>query len=522
MGAARTGSTLPISRIHAEKPLGDIPEARASIGPTAAGPDGDTAFRRAAAAAPISRIEPRHDVRSQIFGVLASAAPTASTAPTIAVLAPTARSAAVSSQPVLTAATPKSAATCVACSASTPSTRHPVIEHVVARIDRVLGTAINWLSSLPANPLTGFVEGALEQVRRALTETFTCPIDPVAPAYTTSNQLPAGDTILTSPVEPTRIGELHSFLEDSSGVSITYIPVSKGGTTFTLDVLTVPEGTSLYKALKIPQSGLLPQDDVLNRFALTTNWYSSYEVAQAYAGSDWGQSQGYQVVQFATPKALQLVDLGDDDTLGYVWASLESDISSRKSQLAALQGDNPPTTNPEAIVVVSQKLAELYHDEEIVQLTTGYHATYATQLDLLVKYGDAITNDFTYDPGTEIAKRGISATDTFIVEYATTLNAWQRATLVTGSASGPGGEVTWGGGFDDLDRISFTTEIDKELTSILDDYLNVDGYYAGDLPSLFHRDGRLDEEVGLFIPRDSTVIVQKDLAVILGSELLAA
>lgn len=419
------------------------------------------------------------------------------------------QSASVSSQPELTAST-------------TASTSHPVIQHVVANIDRVLSAAINWLSSLPANPFTGFFEGALEQLRRALTEMFPCPPAPVTPEYTTSNQLPAGDSILPSPVEPTNIGELHSFLEDQSGVSITYIPASKSGTTFTLDVMNVPEGTFLYKALKIPPSGLFPQDDPLNRFALTTNWYSSYAVAQAYASSDWGQSQGYQVVQFATPKTVQLIDLGDEDTLGYIWASLESDISFRNSQLAALQGDNPPTTNPEAIVVVSQKLAELYHDEEIVQLTTGYHATYATQLDLLRKYGDAITNDFTYNPDTEIANRGISATDTFIVKSATTPNAWQAATLVTGSATGPGGETTWGGGFDELNRISFTTDIDKELTSILDDYLNVDGYYAGDLPGLFHRNGLLDEEVGLFIPRDSSVIAQSDLAALLGSELLAA
>lgn len=522
MGAAAgAGTAPPISRTQAEMSLVGIPGAGASI-PRTAAPDGGPASRRATAAAPISRTEPQHDFQSSVTASpLTSAAPTALTAPTIAALASTAQSAAARSQPVLTAATSKLAATCVSCSASTPSTPHPVIEAVVARINSVLDTVINWLSSLPANPITVFVEGALQQVRRALTEMFTWPIDPVAPTYTTSNQLPAGDTILTSPIEPTKIGKLHSFLEDSPGVSITYIPASKGGTTFTLDVMSVPVGTSLYKAMGIPESGLLAQDDVLNRFALTTNWYSSCEVAQAYANSDWGQSQGYQVVQFATPKALQLIDLGDNDTLGYVWASIESDITWSKSQLAALQGDNPPTTNPEATVVVSQKLAELYQEEEIVQLTTGYHASYATQLYLLVKYGDAITNDFTYNPRTEITKRGISATDTFIVD-ATAPNAWQRATLLTGSATDPGGEVTWGGAFDDLNRISFTTDIDKELTSILGDYLNVDGYYATDLPSLFHLNGRLDEEVGLFIPRDSTVIVQTDLAATLGSQLLAA
>jgi hypothetical protein len=331
--------------------------------------------------------------------------------------------------------------------------------------------------------------------------------DWVAPVFTTSNQLPAGGTILALPIASTEIGVLRSFLQSVPGVSQSYIDASKGGLDFTLDVLEVPEGTSFYKALKIPPSGLFPQNDVLNTFAVSTNWYSSLEVAQAYADSPWGQSQGYQVVAFEAPKPLKLIDLGDDDTLGYVWAGLESDIRWTEAQLARLQGEDPPTTNPEAIVVVTQQLAELRQDMAIVQLTTGYNASYATQLELLLQYGDAITNDFSYNPATEIVNRGIAPGDTFIVEVAEIANTWQPASLVTGFATDPGGAVTWGGSVDDLNRISFTTAIDKELTSIIGTYLNVDGYYAGELPSLFHRDGRLIEEIALFIPRDSTAIV---------------
>ena len=330
--------------------------------------------------------------------------------------------------------------------------------------------------------------------------------DPVPIVFTTSNQVPAGGTILASPVEPTNIGRAQSFLEAVPGVARISVPASKGGIDFTLDVLDVPRETSLYKALKIPASGLFQQDDVLNRFAVSTNWYSSLDVASNYADSDWGRSQGYQVVEFAAPKALRLIDLGDDDTLGYVWASLESDVAWTESQLASLQGADPPTTNPQAVEIVTQKLAELRRDMEIVQLTTGFNASYATQLDLLLTYGDAITNDFTYHPGTEIARRGSSPSDTFIVETATT-GVWRAATLVTGTTSDPVDLVTWGGTIDDLNRISFTTDIDKELTSILGTYLNVDGYFATELPSLFHRHGRLIEEIGLFLPRDSTAIV---------------
>ena len=340
----------------------------------------------------------------------------------------------------------------------------------------------------------------------------------VAPVFTTSNQLPVGGTILALPIASTEIGVLRSFLQSVPGVSQSYIDASKGGLDFTLDVLEVPEGTSFYKALKIPPSGLFPQDDVLNTFAVSTNWYSSLEVAQAYADSPWGQSQGYQVVAFEAPKPLKLIDLGDDDTLGYVWAGLESDIRWTEAQLARLQGENPPTTNPEAIVVVSQQLAELRQEMEIVQLTTGYNTSYTTQLELLLQYGDAITNDFSYNPATEIENRGIAPGDTFIVEVAEISNTWQPATLVTGFATDPGGPVTWGGSVDDLNRISFSTAIDKELTSIIGTYLNVDGYYAGELPSLFHRNGRLIEEIALFIPRDSTAIVETQSTLALGGQ----
>jgi hypothetical protein len=341
--------------------------------------------------------------------------------------------------------------------------------------------------------------------------------DSTAPVFTTSNQVPAGGTILAAPVEPAEIGQVRSFLEAVPGVARISVPASKGGVDYRLDVLDVPRGTSLYKALKIPASGLFPQDDVLNRFAVSTNWYSSLDVASAYADSDWGQSQGYQVVEFAAPKGLRLIDLGDNDTLGYVWASLESDVAWTESQLAILEGADPPTTNPEAVAIVRQKLVELRRDMEIVQLTTGYNASYATQLDLLQTYGDAITNDFTYDPGVEIVRRGISPTDTFVVETATP-SVWRPATLVTGTTPDPVDLVTWGGTADDLNRISFTTDIDKELTSILGTYLNVDGYFAAELPSLFHRDGRLIEEVGLFVPRDSTTIVTRQPALVLGGQ----
>jgi hypothetical protein len=340
-------------------------------------------------------------------------------------------------------------------------------------------------------------------------------VDPLrqVPMFTTSNQLLVETAVPTAGVKPVGIGDLQSFLESEPGVVRSSVSVSNGGSNYDLDILEVPKGILLHKALKVPPNGLFAQDDILNRFAVSTNWYSSFDVASAYANSDWSRSQGWQVVEFKTSKALRLIDLAEEDTLGYVWASLQSDLGWMESQLLLLRGDAPPTANPKAIAILKSSLDELRQDLEIVQLTTGYNATYAEQLDLLRKYGDAVTNDYSYDPDEEIARLGISTTDTFVVEDVQ--GAWRPATLRSSSFNNPLDVVTWGGASDELNRISFTTAIDKELTNILARYINVDGYFAPQMPSLFHLDGRLLEEVGLFVPRDSTFVAKQQ---VLGDE----
>jgi hypothetical protein len=80
-------------------------------------------------------------------------------------------------------------------------------------------------------------------------------------------------------------------------------------------------------------------------------------------------------------------------------------------------------------------------------------------------------------------------------------------------SSAQGGETV-----DDLNQISITTDIDKEVPSILGTHLNVDGRFTTDSPSLFHREGRHIEEVGLFIPRDSMAVVTRQPALVLGGQ----
>ena len=79
---------------------------------------------------------------------------------------------------------------------------------------------------------------------------------------------------------------------------------------------------------------------------------------------------------------------------------------------------------------------------------------------------------------------------------------WYPAQVVTESDGVPQKETTWGGSLDDMDRLSYNTEIDRKLTDIIAKFLNVDGYYVRRSPPCFIKMAGLDEEVALYVPRD--------------------
>lgn len=104
----------------------------------------------------------------------------------------------------------------------------------------------------------------------------------------------------------------------------------------------------------------------------------------------------------------------------------------------------PATTNPRVVSYLKEQIEGVRRDVDILELTTGYHATYATQLDLLSFYGSAITTDFTRDLDATLAHRKIKSDDTFIVQSATDSSVWYPAQVVTESDGVPQKETTWG------------------------------------------------------------------------------
>jgi hypothetical protein len=336
-----------------------------------------------------------------------------------------------------------------------------------------------------------------------------CATSPNAPtAYLTSNQVmppggPAGDV----PIQA--MGVLRSFLERSPGVVRKLVAAKNAASPSTLEVFVIPAGTPLFKALGIPAAGLTAQDDVLNQFATSTNWYSSREVAQAYASSSWGKQNGFKVVRFESSRRLTLLNLASTANLVYLWSALQDELKVLQDKLASVSGTTPADTS--ARTLLQGQIDDVIRDRKILELTTGVKATYAEQLAWLLELGATPTYNSEwpqYSPQAEIDKRNVQQTDAFGIESSGKVDSWKPVTLMTGCDTEPETVVHWGGGAEDLNRISFSTALDKELTRIIDRKLNVDGYFSPPAPSLFHADGRLVEEVGVFDPGASTSIVE--------------
>lgn len=261
----------------------------------------------------------------------------------------------------------------------------------------------------------------------------------------------------------------------------------------------LPENTKLYKALVIPSDGLPSQQSVLNTYATRHGWFGTIEVAEEYANSDWGQSQGYQVMEFDTIKDLKLFQLNIHSNIQYLYESIIDDIAWYKSQNDTI---NTEIYDPQSIEYAILYNTELIKQKElwldILQLTLGINVDYNKQIELLLKYGNTITNDYSYHPQDEIIKRlhGEEPNEYFWVKMN---NDYNTNKYILKSYY----NTTWGSDEDYLNRISFVTDIDRILCDIIATYTNTDGYIAPDMPSLFHANGRLSAEIALFKSRDA-------------------
>jgi len=151
-----------------------------------------------------------------------------------------------------------------------------------------------------------------------------------------------------------------------------------------------------------------------------------------------------------------------------------------------------------ALAEVDRQLGEISLQRDVLGVTVGLNQTLAGQMALLERYGQTYTDDYSYDPRDQVAKR-----------YKAPLEAYrftQRGVVAPNGITVRTPEASFGGGKQELNRVSFTTALDAIMCEAIGKYDNVDGYSASDMPSLFHRNASLEAEMALFAPRSSVVL----------------
>lgn len=249
-----------------------------------------------------------------------------------------------------------------------------------------------------------------------------------------------------------------------------------------VSLVELPVGTILHKAMTVPARGLATETDVFNIYAGTNSWVTNLNGAQQYA--NWGYGD---IVSFEVIEKLQLFDIS-------VISNWDIILSRIDDQLKALRNKKIPSdVSSYAQKYIQKEIDRLLFQQKIIHLTIGYGVTWKKQQQLLLEFGDAITNDFTYHPREQLKRRNCSSNDWFSVN--------NKPTVLRSTTS------TFGSRDKDLNRVSFTTALDNIMASTITQFLNVDGYYSGKVPSLFHRYGVFNEEIAVHVPRDKLKIL---------------
>lgn len=267
-----------------------------------------------------------------------------------------------------------------------------------------------------------------------------------------------------------------------------------------LSYRALPESSLFYKAVKLPEDGLLEEDDIFNTYANSYTWFGSKAVADDYAESKWGKKQNLVVVKFNVTKPLKLFQLNVKSNIEFLRASINNDISKRVDAVAEINEKiKDAKVRAYALKRNDDYIEDLRFWNDILSVTMGLGVDYQEQIDLLRKYGNVVTNNYSYHPDDEIKKRlhGVAPNNHF---FAKADDPSTPYSLV-------GKHAQWGPGKDQLNRISFVTDMDKVLCDIIATYTNADGYVAPDMPSLWHKGGRLIAEVAVFNARDVVEIV---------------
>ena len=278
-------------------------------------------------------------------------------------------------------------------------------------------------------------------------------------------------SVRTSDVQEIDIGNLPDVFTNTPRVS-------EHGVT----LVELPVGTTLHKAMTIPSRGLVDETDIFNIYAGTNSWVTNLNGAQQYA--NWGYGD---IVSFEVIEKLQLFDIS-------VIANWEIILSKLNDQLKILRDKKiPSNVSPYAQKYIQQEIDRLLFQQKIIHLTIGYGVTWKKQQQLLLEFGDAITDDFNYHPKEQLKRRNCNPNDWFSVN--------NRPTVLRSTTS------TFGWRDKDLNRVSFTTALDNIMANTITQFINVDGYYSGKVPSLFHRYGVFNEEIAIHVPRDKLRIL---------------
>ncbi|CAF1372322.1 unnamed protein product [Adineta ricciae] len=250
-----------------------------------------------------------------------------------------------------------------------------------------------------------------------------------------------------------------------------------------LEIIELPIGTVLYKALQFPSSGVPSQTDVMNIYAARNAWLSNLDGAEQYVRLGYGNLMSFQVI-----KKLKLFDLANRNNWDIIWSKINQQLVS------LLQKKDSANKSMKTQRYLQKEIDQLVFQQTILQLTIGYEITWKDQLELLRYYGDVITNNYSYHPEDEIKKLSCHPEDWFVIN--------QRPTILKSR------NTTFGGRKQDLNRVGFTTALDRIMVDTICQFVNVDGYYSVPFPNLFHRNGLMTAEIAIHIPRDSLKILE--------------
>ncbi len=238
------------------------------------------------------------------------------------------------------------------------------------------------------------------------------------------------------------------------------------------------EGTILNKAMQIRFNDSIDQTNIENVFASRASWFTNLIVSRKYSKLGFGDVNSFKV-----KKNLKLFDISSHSNWELLWSKLNKKLNS------LIEFKYSANISHLAKNLHKKEIKKIKLEKKVIKLAVGFDVTWFQQRKLLIELGNVITNDFSYDPYVELEKRNSNPYDWFSNE-----NNEPCVIKVM--------EDTFGWRKNDLNRVSFTKDLDNIMIETITQHYNVDGYYSGRFPSLFHFNGALETEIALSVPRD--------------------